>query len=46
MQIEDLIHILTPMKFTNSMPAELFWEFGHNKERNKKIRKHQSFKEY
>ena len=28
------------------MTAELFWAFDHNKGTNKKIRKHQSFKEY
>ena len=34
------------MKFTNSMAAERFWTFGCNEGTNKKIRKHQSFKEY
>ena len=30
----------------NSMAAEHFWGFGFNEGMNKKIRKHQSFKEY
>ena len=34
------------MKFTKSMAAERFWTFGCNEGTNKKIRKHQSFKEY
>ena len=37
---------LFEIKFTNSMAAKLFWEFGRNEGANKKIRKHQSFKEY
>ena len=41
-----VIQTLAQMKFTNSMAAELFWAFGRNEEINKKIRKHQSFKEY
>ena len=45
MQIEDIWsfdrHTWSWMKFTNSVAA-----FGHNKGTNKKIRKHQSFKEY
>ena len=28
------------------MAAELFWTFDHSEGTNKKIRKHQSFKEY
>ena len=32
--------------FTFFMAQELSWAFGLNKETNKKIRKHQSFKEY
>ena len=34
------------MKFTNSTAALLFWVIGCNEGTNKKIRKHQSFKEY
>ena len=37
---------LFEIKFTNSMAAKLFWAFGRNEGANKKIRKHQSFKEY
>ena len=34
------------VKFINSMAAESFWAFGRNEGTNKKIRKHQLFKEY
>ena len=34
------------MKFINSKAAKLFWAFGQNEGTNKKMRKHQSFKEY
>ena len=34
------------MKFTSPMTADIFWAFGCNEGTNKKIRKHQSFKEY
>ena len=34
------------MKFTKSKAAKLFRAFGCNEGTNKKIRKHQSFKEY
>ena len=44
MQVE--FDIFTMVIFTNSLAAELFWTFGHNEKTNKKIRKHQSFKEY
>ena len=40
------IHTWPHMKFTNSVATELFWAFGRNEGMNKKIRKHQSFKEY
>ena len=30
----------------SGMAAELFWAFGNNEGMNKKIRNHQSFKEY
>ena len=30
----------------HSMAVDFFWAFGHNEGMNKKIRKHQSFKEY
>ena len=41
-----VIHTWLRMKFSNSKAAKLFWVFGHNEGTNKKIGKHQSFKEY
>ena len=52
MQIEDIwsfysvIQTWPGIKFTNSMAKELFLTFGRNKGTNKKIGKHQSFKEF